>query len=70
MWARDGPCLAFVKECGVVGTALGTHGEHEETDEIVAEDDGVEYDEHYQDGVKGFAGHGVGDGEGEVWVIF
>ncbi len=66
MWARDGPCLASVKESGVVGAALGTHGEHEEPDEIVAKYDGGEYDEHYKDGVKGFAGDGVGDGEGEV----
>ncbi len=52
-----------------MGTAWGTHGEHEKPDEIVAEDDGDEYDEHNEDGVEGFAGHGVGDGEGEVWVI-
>jgi len=66
MWARDGACLASVKESGVVGAALGTHGKHEEPDEIVAEDDGSEYNEYYEDGVKGFAGDGVGDGEGEV----
>ncbi len=49
-----------------MGAALGTHGEHEEPDEIVAKYDGGEYDEHYKDGVKGFACDGVGDGEGEV----
>jgi len=42
MWARDAACLASVKEFGVVGAALGAHGEHEEADEIVAEDDGGE----------------------------
>jgi len=42
MWARDAPCRALVEELRVVGVPRGTHGEHEEPDEIVAEDDGGE----------------------------
>lgn len=68
MGPRDGAGLALVEGCGVVGVGRGAHGEHEEADEVVAEDDGGEYDEHYEDGVEGFAVDGVGDGEGEVWV--
>ena len=64
--ARNASCLALIQELVAVIAAFVTHGEHAESDEVVAEDDGGEEDEHYEDRVEGFAGYGIGDREGEV----
>ena len=74
---HDGDRLAGLRESGFLvgmerGVAFaseagsGFEGEHAETDQVVAEEDGEEEDEEDEDAVEGGAVQGFGDCEGEV----
>lgn len=53
--------MAFAGEAGP-----GLEGEHAETDQVVAEENGEEEDEEDEDAVEGGAVQGFGDCESEV----